>query len=106
MDANVDFSSIRTIRIHKEQFDAIEKKADTVIVTCIEDGRCMSFDRTELSNTSKQQMSVVGLLDIIKELKGLAETVNDNEDSIFQDQQNLAESCKIDIIDKLLELEI
>lgn len=103
MSTNVDFSSIRTIRIHKEQFDAIEKKADTVIVTCIEDGRCMTFDKT---GPSRRQMLVAELLDIIKELKGLAETVNDNEDSIFQDQHNLAESCKRDIIDKLIEIDI
>lgn len=42
---NIDCSSIRTVRVHKEQFDAIEKKADSVIITCIEDGRCIMFNK-------------------------------------------------------------
>ena len=42
---DVDCSSIRTVRVHKEQFDAIEKKADSVIITCIEDGRCVVFGK-------------------------------------------------------------
>lgn len=41
----VDCSSIRTVRVHKEQFDAILEKAETVIITCIEDGRCVAFNR-------------------------------------------------------------
>lgn len=40
-----DFGPIRTVRVHKEQYDAIESKADIVIITCIEDGRCVSFKR-------------------------------------------------------------
>jgi len=40
----IDFSSIKTVRVHKEQFDAIEKKADSIIITCIEDGRCVTFN--------------------------------------------------------------
>ena len=47
MSFNVDFGSIRTIKIHKQQFDAIEKKADVVILTCIEDGRVISFNRAD-----------------------------------------------------------
>lgn len=42
---NIDCSSIRTVKVHKEQFDAIEKKTDAVIITCIEDGRCLAFNR-------------------------------------------------------------
>ena len=44
----LDFSSVRTVRVHKEQFEAIEKKANSVIITCIEDGRCISFDRRDM----------------------------------------------------------
>ena len=49
MKSKLDFRSIRTVRVHKEQFDAIEKKANTVIITCIEDGRCIDFNRQEES---------------------------------------------------------
>ena len=42
-----DFSSVRIVRVHKEQFDAINTKAATVIITCIEDGRSVSFDRSD-----------------------------------------------------------
>lgn len=45
MNGNLDFSIIRTVKVHKEQFDAIEKKAKVVIIECVEDGRCISFDR-------------------------------------------------------------
>lgn len=37
---------IRTVRVHKEQFDAIENKAE-VIISCAEDGRCLTFDRVK-----------------------------------------------------------
>jgi hypothetical protein len=55
MKSKLDFISIRTVRVHKEQFDAIEKKANTVIVTCIEDGRCIAFSR---ENDSKAEKSI------------------------------------------------
>ena len=42
---NMDFSNIKTVRVHKEQFDAIDKKASSVLITCIEDGRCIAFNR-------------------------------------------------------------
>ena len=45
-DTKLDFSSIRTVRVHKEQFDAIEKKAKAVIIECKEDGRCVAFTRS------------------------------------------------------------
>lgn len=41
----LDFISIRTVNVHIEQFEAIEKKAKTVIITCKEDGRCIAFER-------------------------------------------------------------
>ena len=42
---SLNCSNIRHIGVHKEQFDAIEKKADVVILSCIEDGRVLSFRR-------------------------------------------------------------
>lgn len=45
MANKIDFSSIRHIKVHKEQFDVIEEKASAVIVECKEDGRCVSFTR-------------------------------------------------------------
>lgn len=45
MAFKVDFSSIRTVRVHKEQFEAIDKKANVVMITCIEDGRVIPFNR-------------------------------------------------------------
>ena len=48
MAFKVDFSSIRTVRVHKEQFDAIDKKANVVMITCIEDGRIIPFNRANL----------------------------------------------------------
>ena len=41
----LDCSNIRHVGVNKEQFDAIEKKADFVILSCIEDGRVLSFRR-------------------------------------------------------------
>lgn len=45
MKTEIDFSNIRTVRVHKQQFDAIEKKADVIILECKEDGRSILFDR-------------------------------------------------------------
>ena len=47
MSFTVDFSSIRTVRVHKEQFDAIDNKANVVMITCIEDGRVITFNRAD-----------------------------------------------------------
>lgn len=47
MSFTVDFSSIRTVRVHKEQFDAIDNKANVVMITCIEDGRVIPFNRAD-----------------------------------------------------------
>ncbi|RHA87418.1 hypothetical protein [Roseburia inulinivorans] len=47
MSFSVDFSSIRTVRVHKQQFDAIDNKANVVMLTCIEDGRVIPFNRAD-----------------------------------------------------------
>lgn len=44
MSFKLDFSSIKIIRIHKEQFDSIDKNAKAIILTCIEDGRNIVFN--------------------------------------------------------------
>ena len=46
MAFKVDFSSIRTVRVHKEQFEAIDKKTNIVMITCI-DGRIIPFNRAD-----------------------------------------------------------
>ena len=47
MSFKVDFSSVRTVRVHKEQFDAIDKKANAIIITCMEDRRVIAFNRAD-----------------------------------------------------------
>ena len=47
MSFKVDFSSVRTVNVHKDQFEAIDKKANVVIINCIEDGRCIAFNRAD-----------------------------------------------------------
>ena len=53
----MDCSNIRTVRVHKEQFDAIENKADVVIITCIEDGRSISFNREKNEEVTSEEKS-------------------------------------------------
>ena len=53
MSFNVDFSSIRTVRVHKQQFDAIDNKANVVMLTCIEDGRVIPFNNRADSEKDK-----------------------------------------------------
>ena len=35
---------------HKEQFDAIDNRANLVMITCIEDGRVIPFNRADSEN--------------------------------------------------------
>lgn len=55
MSFNIDFSSVRAVRVHKEQFEAIDKKADTIMITCQEDGRVIGFDRIGNRRESKEE---------------------------------------------------
>lgn len=41
------YNEVRTVKVYKEQFDAIEEKAHSIIITCKEDGRCLSFNRAD-----------------------------------------------------------
>lgn len=45
INTKIDCNNIKQVRIHKQQFDSIEKKADYLILSCIEDGRCIGFKR-------------------------------------------------------------
>ena len=50
MSFTVDFSSIRTVRVHKEQFDAIDNRANLVMITCIEEKKIIPFNRADSEN--------------------------------------------------------
>ena len=54
MAFNVDFSDIRIVRIHKEQFDAIDKKAVAILLECKEDGQVIAFNRVD-KKTNKDE---------------------------------------------------
>lgn len=41
----IDCSNIKQVRIHKQQFDSIEKNANYIILGCIEDSRCIGLKR-------------------------------------------------------------
>lgn len=41
----IDCSNIKQVKIHNQQFDSIEQKVDYLILSCIEDGRCIGFKR-------------------------------------------------------------
>lgn len=45
INTKIDCSNIKQVRIHKQQFDSIEKKADYLILSCIENGRYIGFKR-------------------------------------------------------------
>lgn len=61
----MDCSNIRHVGVHKEQFDVIEKKADFVILSCVEDGRVLSFRRiNDLSEPKEYSVDdVIRILD-------------------------------------------
>lgn len=44
---SIHSNNIKTVRMHKQQFDSIDKKADYVILQCIEDGRVLEFERKD-----------------------------------------------------------
>ena len=84
---NIDCSSIRTVRVHKDQFDAIEKKADDVIITCIEDGRCVTFTRDKEAEEERVTLTKEEIVEV-KSLRWLAnmfpytENPQDNTDKM------------------------
>lgn len=47
MSFKVDFSGIRTVRVHKQQFNEIDKKAVAIILECKEAGRIITFNRAD-----------------------------------------------------------
>lgn len=52
MSFNVDFSTIKTVRVNKEQFDSINENAKCIILQCIEDGRVIGFNRAGIKAES------------------------------------------------------
>ena len=50
----VDFSCIRTVKVHKDQFDAIDQNAKSIMLTCIEKGDAIVFERNETPAYAKE----------------------------------------------------
>lgn len=44
---NSYYDKIKTVRIHKQQFDSINEKADYIVLQCIDDGRVINFERKD-----------------------------------------------------------
>lgn len=65
---NVRYDKVKTVRIHKQQFDSINKKADYIILQCVEDGRVINFKRLK-----KYQAPSV----IVEKIIGLEWTLNE-----------------------------
>lgn len=55
---------------------------------------------------SMKEIEYERLKAVLEELKGMAECIDEYEDSIYADYRNLAESYKREIIDTLLRLEL
>jgi hypothetical protein len=55
---------------------------------------------------SIKEMEYERLKAVLENLKGLAETVEENEDSVIADYRYIAEDAKRDIINTLLELNL
>ena len=111
---NINCSSIRTVRVHKEQFNAIVNKADTVIITCIEDGRCLSLNRgadieensNHVSNEHKNQEYVDNnQFPNISTIYVLSKTKNGKlcEPSVSKDIKTLIEKMYIEYCDILIK---
>lgn len=50
----IDCSNIKHVNIHKQQFDSIEKNANYIILDCIEDGRCIGFEKIREENLESE----------------------------------------------------
>lgn len=48
-------NSHKVINIHKQQFDSIEKDEDYIILSCIEDGRCICFEQMKEENEDRSK---------------------------------------------------
>ena len=44
---SIHSNNIKTVKIHKQQFDSINKKADYIILQCIENGKVLKLKRLD-----------------------------------------------------------
>lgn len=44
---NTYYNKVKTIKIHKQRFDSINKKADYIILQCIENGKVLKLKRLD-----------------------------------------------------------
>lgn len=67
--------AIRAIRVNKEQFENINKNAEVIFITCVEDGRIIPYTRGILTEDKQNRGKVDSLsilfqkLDILKARK-------------------------------------
>lgn len=99
----MDCSNIRHVGVHREQFDAIQKKADVIILSCIEDGRVLSFRRiNDLSEPKEYSVDdVIRILDQFgKQHPTLMIRIDapGNCKAAIIDQSNIYESMQGDIV--------
>lgn len=56
---NTYYNKVKTIRIHKQQFDSINKKADYIILQYIEDGRVLKYSRLDKRENKNIKIVVI-----------------------------------------------
>lgn len=56
---SIHSDNIKIVRIHKQQFDSINEKADYVILQCIEDGEVLKFERLEERKNKNSKIVVI-----------------------------------------------
>lgn len=81
--ANMDYSNIRTLRIHNNQFDAIEKNGKVIILLCAEDSRIITYvckkadincnERDDEHLTQEASIEIHQSIEMIKHLTGLSD---------------------------------
>lgn len=103
----IDCSSVRIVRVHKEQFDAIDKKATALIITCAEDGRCIAFNRDKGVDGSDEEIRTVTSDEDCADCLCRVCARNKNNDSYNHKLENGHANCECNcnIGDKLIETE-
>ena len=75
METRENYNAIRAIRVNKEQFENINKNAEVIFITCVEDGRIIPYTRGILTEDKENRGKVDSLsilfqkLDILKARK-------------------------------------
>lgn len=99
----MDCSNIRHVGVHREQFDAIQKKADVIILSCVEDGRVLSFRRIN-DLGAPREYSVDDVIRVLHEFGKQHQTLMIRIDApgnckaAIIDQSNIYESMQGDIV--------